>query len=498
MTVRRRCPPLGHGLYADLNSLCNSRMWLKEWRAQQFRDLYTPTTARFVDNQEGECALVNGASDSPQYGTIYSHFVCPEGVTSVRLEMRIKLPPSAVAQPIRCGIYNPSFTDFVNSAVMVETPSESWTTYTLVYTGLVPGQRYYPIGNFNYPGGQAPTLVKFIRVVPLDGTGMFATDFWRLTLDPGVALFDGQPEVFYRPGVENTHCASAGTRYAIQTDATDFQVEIVTDNTLYPEYNGVGLVVNNTFSSLLALTPYTSFTLASGVKRVELEVMPLWKLPVEGSNTWPVALFVGVCTMLCMPRFAFSSAPKVLVLGDSVTCGFFAGPGLGYWDLLINAGYISAILRAVAGLALFDVASTPEARAAYVALFADVDFDHVYFDLAANDAYSNAWGGGAEGVAAFKAALEDLVDRFHVAYPACGCYIQSPFVWDPAIDAVQDPYRVAMAEVAVGRGWVTFIDGTTLVSNAYLKPGDQFHFTTEGHAVIAASLIVAMGLSLPP
>ncbi len=495
---RRRASAIvitGTGLYLDTNSLVGSRMWLPSWKASSTYVSYGCTLTLFADPTDGDMCLANAASDSLTYGSVPYQFTCPPGCTSVRLEVAIKLPAGASPLNVLCGVITSGA--YVGGLYIDETPTGTLTPYTLTYTGLTPGVVYSVIWNFNYPSGHAPCLIKYVRVVPLNGTGIFAGTFYRLECDPDTSLFDATPALYFTSGgPENLHRASTSTRYAVTTTATSFVAEVYSFNgSDYPDYNGVGVNVDSVPHAFLdGGDGLQSFTVAAGTHRVELVVAQVWKGSVafdETKGAWPRALYVGPCTALDNAGEDVPAAPKYLVIGDSISVGFFGDPALGAWGLLTDAGRVGAVMLSAAGRSLYDLCPTPTDATAFVASLAGLDFDAVYIPMGCNDATQVTYG----GVAGWQAAMEDVVDKIHAAFPSKPIFLQSIITW-----ATESPlsvsYRTAMAAIAAARVWSTYIDGLPMVPAGELV--DANHPGVAGTLTYANAIATAIGVATIP
>lgn len=483
--------PFGQGLYLATNSLTTAQMWLPDWKASGFDAAFGPTATLFVDPTDGDMALINALGNSPAFGTMSHSFLCPPGVTEVTLEIKIKLPQGAVANTINSGLFLPAYAGYVNGINLTVLPTPALATHTLVYSGLTPGLVYHPIWNFNFPA-QAPTLVKSIRVIPTTGAGIFGGVFYRATLVPGTAIYDGQPEAMFSasfPTVENIHRCSSNTRYAFYTDATAVTVESFNQDATFPQYVGVGTQINSVPGGLVgtgAGLTLSNVSLAAGRKRLEIYEPPLWLPPMPGSNSWAESVYFGPCTKLYNPGELFPDGTTFLYDGDSVTAGFYGDPGKSATALSTNQGRFKFALRAAAGQSLLDIAPNPGVAATYIALLAAVSYDTYYFGLGANDALLGTFG----GLAGFLAALENYLDQYLAANPSKLVVVQSPLAWAAPLDPVVAPYRTGMQAVAAARPRCRYINGFDLLPQSLLI--DDFHPAQPGMDYLTVSRTAAL------
>lgn len=471
----------------DEGTLVPSDLLVPDWVHHEY-SADAPTVAAYSDPTDGDIVLVNGGSNAPANGRLYSRFVAPAGCTSVTLKIRVKAV-SGTPTLYMC-IFLPGVGPVTGSAgvYLAPTLTGTMTEYTSTVP-VTPGVEYGVLLFFNAVG-QVPALIESVRVEPDAGsTGLFGGTFYRVPLTHSRAELNAEPTRYKNSASMGALSqASPGARWDVVTDATQFALE-GGPSSGYAQYSRLAAEVDGEPSVNEACSAYSikTFSLASGEKTVSPVVPPLTTDGVDVAGTWPRALYVGPCSSLSLPALEVLSR-RVLVYGDSITAGFSASVGQSHWTLLRRAGTCAPLLKAMGSVALWFDGPTALARQAWVDSLAALDFDDIWLAIGTND-----WGANFSAfwatVADFQAAYSDLLDRLVAAYPGVNIYAQTPLPRSGTTNAnghTLAQYRQAIQTAASGRPTVTIVDGTSLCSISDLPDGT--HPDDAGCEVLASSI----------
>lgn len=220
---------------------------------------------------------------------------------------------------------------------------------------------------------------------------------------------------------------------------------------------------------------------------------------LENTITGIVVYGYTTLTQLTQP----TALPRLLELADSVGVGANATVNRA-WVMQLRYGGppVSVMVEGWGGKAFWDDAVDATARTNTVSYLGGLSptITTLYFEYTGNDFY---FGGGRWSAASYRTAMDDFLDKFHVALPNAVVYLQTslPFV-SPASEGANSfgstlgDYRTQMA--ASGAARPTFcrvIDGTgtLLTGSPAVYDIDGIHFLAAGHDQLYHNIRTALG-----
>ena len=188
-----------------------------------------------------------------------------------------------------------------------------------------------------------------------------------------------------------------------------------------------------------------------------------------------------------------SVARRLSVYSDSIGNGALADLTARHgWIGLLRATYSGRIsVEGWGGKTLYEDSTVIAATAArLVGLCFSATTKEVWDECGYNDYSNGDWTSAAYGT-----AVAALYDAIHAADPSVRIYCQTQLITstEAATNSKGEAitaYRAAKAAAAVGRSWVTVVDGTTLMAAGQLS---GVHPNTAGHAAIAAAIAAILG-----
>jgi lysophospholipase L1-like esterase len=474
----------------DQGTLVSSNLASSEYVNFSVLGLPAATAEDYDDPTDGACYRINPAGTDGSSALLYGRFVAPPGCTSVTVRVRAKLDSGNTH--LYVGIWDAGGGTPVGYVGGTYTTIDGTMTDYSDSFAVTAGNEYALFFQGNVDGAQT-IIVESARVEPVGGSGLFAGTFYRLPLVHETALLDTFPDRWRGDGtLDCLALCSPGARWDVLTDATAFAVEAYGATT----YDDVSIEVDGEVETSTAHTGYQlqTFSLAAGTRRVSVVVPPIYTAGelADGASvngTFPRAFYVGTCATLQASALT-TPATRVLVYGDSISCGYTTSLGLSHWALLRRAGTCTPLLLAGAGAELFFDGADATARQTFVDALATLDFDVIWLAIGTNDYGSADWA----NVAAFEAAYEDLLDKLIAAYPAMGIYAQTPTsrtdLGTNGHGETLAQYRTAITNAASGKATVTVVDGATLLDTA--NTTDGVHPDDAGAVEIAAGITTAL------
>lgn len=196
-------------------------------------------------------------------------------------------------------------------------------------------------------------------------------------------------------------------------------------------------------------------------------------------------------------KYQYPSTGRVLVYGDSVSTGGHASPLIqNAWVMLLRGMTSTDIsLYGESGRAFkTDYDNTGTARSTFVNIVQGYNPAVLWMAMGVNDYGQANWTASAFGTA-YAATL----DALHAALPSLQIYAQSPLnllfglVPNALGDTLQD-YRDAIQTACTGRAWVTYVDGSTIITDTVTELTDGVHPNNAGNATYAAFVKAELGL----
>lgn len=190
-----------------------------------------------------------------------------------------------------------------------------------------------------------------------------------------------------------------------------------------------------------------------------------------------------------------SPTNRLIIYGDSISVGAnSSNPQTEAWAMLVRAarGTNSTAVEGWGFRQLYDDASDSTKRAAFVTRVQAYGPAKILMCIGSNDYGLTGWGHAAFGTA-YAATLDD----FHAAMPDATIICVSPLTRATeganSYGSTMEQYRSAIASACSGRSWVTYVDGSTILTLSDLS-ADGLHPTTSGHAKIAAYIAALPGI----
>ena len=186
---------------------------------------------------------------------------------------------------------------------------------------------------------------------------------------------------------------------------------------------------------------------------------------------------------------------RFLVYGDSIASGGNSTSAIrdGVWSLLryYRAGK-STVLESYGYRSLYNDANTSPLRAALVSTIAQYAPATIWLAIGTNDYGLNKWT-----AANFQTAYASLLDDLHTALPSAVIYAQTPLTRTNetanGLGNTLGDYRTAIANASAGKGWVTVVDGPSLMASGGLSV-DGIHPSTAGHSSYFSAVKTVLGI----
>lgn len=279
------------------------------------------------------------------------------------------------------------------------------------------------------------------------------------------------------------------------TSATSVIVNL--HNTIASVYSAkVGVFVDGVYHS--ALTPSANgisshtLTLSAGSKTVTLRSGWQSKPSTVIIGTWVTSVYANAA----MTRTTPTLSGGLTIYGDSIAAGSESTtPTRDSWAMKTRAsavGVYPVTNESYGYRSLWDDANTSGLRAALVAAIAVNTPTKIWLAIGTNDYGLNKWS-----AASFETKYAALLVDLNAALPAATIYAQTPIVRGNEVangsGSTLSDYRTAISNAASGKGYVTLVDGTLLMTSGGLVV-DGVHPSTAGHATIAAAIKTILGL----
>lgn len=287
-------------------------------------------------------------------------------------------------------------------------------------------------------------------------------------------------------------------RVVYSTSATRMRVHGYTNIIAgFPAFAGIGVRVNGVHREIKPTADGMfsgDVVLPSGAKTVE--IINSLQDGSNGANALRGSYVVTVEANAPLARPALPVSNRTVFLVDSIGSGANA-------TVPTRDSYISLLRRRTSDSitvygwgfnSLSTVAGTPTARTALVAILAALNPTRIVNTLGLND-----FGLATMSAASFQTAYAALNDAIHTALPTALIYAVRPILaGSETANAFGDTlgaYRTAITSAAVGRSWVTVVNGEAFMTTGSLADGT--HPTSAGHQLWAAGIAPVLGYSIP-
>jgi lysophospholipase L1-like esterase len=186
-------------------------------------------------------------------------------------------------------------------------------------------------------------------------------------------------------------------------------------------------------------------------------------------------------------------ASRVVVYGDSISCGFGAtNPPSEGWAQLLRA-QIPVALEAWGYRSLHDDYAVDPTFVALAGQLASYAPSRVWLAIGTND---YGLSGGLWTAAAFGTAYGTMLDAIHAALPSATIYAQSPTIRTSeaanGLGSTLPDYRAQIVTATGARGWSTYVSGLPILVVGDLA--DTTHPHTAGHNKLYLSIKGTLGV----
>jgi lysophospholipase L1-like esterase len=334
-------------------------------------------------------------------------------------------------------------------------------------------------------------IIGNIKVTVANGTGVFASDYKRVTFANG-EVYNGSVTQRGARGLLTT----VNSRVGFWTTATSMVVETYSDMVLrgftssspqcpvlvdgYPS-----TTISHTASNQLQLT---TVTLPSGRKFVEI-LSSLRQISADGNiaGASPRAVFVAQTDDLQTVRP--NKTRRIAVYGDSITAGgnaVLTFPTLGAWNIIASVTNAEIQNDSWGNATLQDTL-----QATLVARMRTFRPDTIWLAIGTND-----YGLADQSAANFQTDYAALLDAIHAACPQAWIYAQTPIPRSPetanAFGDTLTAYRTAISTaVSTRTAYSSVVDGTAILLIG--DTDDNLHPSVAGHGKYATAIMSTLG-----
>lgn len=199
----------------------------------------------------------------------------------------------------------------------------------------------------------------------------------------------------------------------------------------------------------------------------------------------------GVTFNAAATKYAYPTAGRMLVYGDSVATGGHGSPLVQHaWPLLLRYQYGRDVaVYAESGRSFktdYDNIWSVGSRGLFVDIVKGYAPAKLWFAMGVNDYGQAAWNAVVFGIA-YAATL----DALHAALPSLHIYAQSPLnpsygATPNALGSTLQDYCDAIQAACVGRPWCTYVAGSSIITSPGTELTDGVHPNNAGNATYAA------------
>ncbi len=277
-----------------------------------------------------------------------------------------------------------------------------------------------------------------------------------------------------------------------QTTATELKLHARNDifGSFTPE---IGVWVDDVWNSSVApgssgRTQHT-LSLSSGTKNIRF---------TNGLQSKPSSSVVGTWLQLisanaALTKNAVTDTGGMVVYGDSIAAGYQASTPaqLGWAVRHREAASYPVAIDAWGFRALNDDTSSAPLQAALVSAIASLSPTKIWIAIGTND-----YGLSRISAATFETRIASLFVDLNAALPSATIYAQTPIVRSSesanSFGNTLGAYRTAISNAASGKGYVTVVDGTAILTTGDLTDG--VHPSTAGMATYATYVAGVAGV----
>lgn len=293
---------------------------------------------------------------------------------------------------------------------------------------------------------------------------------------------------------------STFARAIYDTSATSITINSYTDTDIqgtYPQFNELGLYVNGVYQKIspgVAGAKATVVALSAGAKRIQIVngLQSFLTGVVQGTFLVSISANAGLAPV------TGTTANRAVIYGDSIMAGGNATSPTGEAASIIDrisTPNTSVGVEAYGSRGLFTDCNGAPARAAFVAKIVAWNPAKLFMLIGTND-----YGLSLQSAANFGTMYAALLTDLNTALPSLTIIAATPLLknTDTTINAFSDAlpaYRSAIATAVSGKGYVTLIDGTTLVGQQ--SSADGLHPNTDGHYGLGQYIKWSLGHEVP-
>lgn len=322
-----------------------------------------------------------------------------------------------------------------------------------------------PVAGFYAPSPAVPFVPSDTVLLPNDTRGQ-ASDY------AGIEEQSPSRLRFVRPIANPYQYCSPGSRYRIQTDATQITFNVAYNN-LVTRYDARNYVASILVNGAL----YSSFNSFDGVKVINFPdaVSRLIEL------VWPYADGMDLLKTTVNAGANFFGIPSrpagiYVAQGDSITHGFWSSKAVNSWAFKSAVAIDRRLINLANGGAI--------AVAADANALIGTGADRVSYMIGYNNFVAQT------ALATFQAAVEGWINNAEAALPSAKILVISP-IYSPntnTITLAQYRTSVAAAVTAAGGANVSYVNGLSLMTNSSDRLADGVHPTDTGALEIVTNL----------
>lgn len=300
----------------------------------------------------------------------------------------------------------------------------------------------------------------------------------------------------YSADQTNYFAASPFSSWRFTTSTTRVWVKVYTNiYGDYPQWAHIGVRNNGAYLTTLECA-------ANGVNVFDVAITPGTVEFVTGLQSKPSALegtylqaayFYG--NTPTTTQQTPSASNRILFYGDSIAVGASATyPTKEGAAVLVRDAFNGSVMVEGWGYrTLYDDGVDATARQTFSTRLAGYAPSRIWLAIGTNDYALNKWT-----AANFGTAYADLLDKLHTDLPSATIFCQSPLIRTTetanAGGSTLPNYRTQISDAAAARSsYCTYVEGSTILTTGNLADG--VHPTTTGHAIWAAAIKTALGIS---
>lgn len=480
------------GITTDVNSLICGDITIADWVGQPTNIYVFPNRAA-TSGGYLDAHLLNANGAAGGNGEIFHHFTLPAGVTSCTFNVPATSSTSTTTIKLIIRIDSGA-----NKATQVFTITTTEQVLSLTATGLTPGTLYDAVIQTNDTGQQARPYIGKCSLVPIGGTGTFASSFVRFRASPGAMGGTAHRAVWNTLFYE----LDSHAEISFITNTGSIASEVYGFNT-----GGVGTVAylergrirgTNTVAAVNGAITIDDFAFAPSATAFAERPVSVRQFGGAGgfNGTNRIGVFLRAVYLPLLSSIGFTpltTPKKLIILGDSIAAANVATNLLWQgWNSRIRLEYPgTVILDAYASREFRTEGASTAAQKAWAQFLAQSHPTDLWIALGVNDYVQAVWS-----AASFGTAYTAFLDFFHTACPQCRVWCQSPIAKsvetanaqgstlqnyrDQIQTAATDATRTHFCYFDSGLGG--FYPGVSSLS------GDGIHPTTDGHGLYAQAV----------